>query len=288
MEKDLFSDIKKIREITGASFILCKEAILNTSSFDLALDYIRKKNNTYINKINSKKTLSGIVDFKIFDNYCLIIKINCETDFVAKSENFLNLIQDLFNIIIFYLKRDNIRITYNYNDLINNKDLYFEIKKKIDISIALFKENICLSDFFCYYGISGGYTHSNKLMSSIILLDVNKEYLEIKNIIDELIKNLCMQIVALNPLYIDINNVDARVIEKEKEFLREQILKEKSKIFFIDKIIEGRMIKYFQNICLLEQNYIKDENLKIKELVQNVEKKNNLNIKIISFVRFFI
>jgi elongation factor Ts len=268
---NIIEKIKKVRIATGLGFLDCKKALnINNEDVEKSIIFLRENNNIKLNI--EKDTLEGLV-YAIIDETkknCVVIEIKCETDFVSKSSNFQKEIHEFCN----YLLYDNKYIEKNFSlsdeflsdDLLNFK--YNLIKKfRENILIKRIKRlNIVSGYFFKYiHGVNFG-----KILS-IVVLDNNIESLGL---------DVCMQIVASKPKFLDFNSVDKEFIANERKIYQNKfvnLFKNKNENI-IDKMVDGQMKKTFSEIILLEQNFIKNPKIIIKDLLSNV--------KILSFIRF--
>ena len=268
MLNNLIDKIKKLRELTNMSFSLCKEAVIKTNSEAESIEYLKKNSSLNFDNISRKKTSNGQVKSYGLENFCFSIKVNCETDFVSKNHEFSFLLDKISFFIVENIKYLQKNTIYTYNEFIKDEFLMLNIKKILNESILLFKENIVFSDFVLFFGVCGYYNHSNNSVTSIAVLDIKDyNYEQDYKIVNELIKDISMQIAAMNPLYISSENISKEILEKERENILNSISKEKKNSKNMNFIISGKMNKFFNTFCLLEQNFIKDENILIKDLI---------------------
>lgn len=257
--------IKELRRRTGVGIIKCKESLIQAhGDLELAIDNIRKFGLEIAEKKSCRIMSSGIVVTKISENKQrgVMIEVNCETDFVARENEFKEFVH---SVAITALNE-------NINDINVLKDVF---KKQRAILIAKFGENIDIQRFAVLTGICiGCYTHIFKIG---VLISVNSRV-----ILTQLIKNITMHIVAKNPKFIHTNDVPKDVIMREYS-IQKDIAKNLNKSKdVLEKIISGRMNRFFNEIVLTRQNFILDINKTIGELL------NEHHIKIYNFIRFEI
>lgn len=256
MDKLNLNKIKELREKTGISILECKNALINTNyNIEEAIEYLKKKN-IFNNKINlTKKTMEGSIYLTITQNkkIAVISEVNCETDFVAKSDDFQNFLHELNN---FYIFQDTINTTQN----INIQNIPEEIEKKRLNLINKLGENINIKrikKFILKTNFLYGYMHNiNKNCKIASLLIIN-------NFIDAyeyLYLDIAMQITAMNPTYIDIKNIPENILNIENQS-------------------PENLNNFIKNYVLLEQPYIKDNKKQLKTLIKN-------NFEIIDFIRY--
>lgn len=257
--------IQELRKRTNIGIMRCKQALIQTNGdLELAIDNIRKFGLEIAEKKSGRKTLSGLIVTKISSDHQrgIILEINCETDFVARESIFKEFAN---NIVITVL-----------NEGIDNIDiLNIKFKTQCANLIAKVGENISIRRFAVLNGMFVGcYTHMSKVGAIVSMSG------DIIN--TELIKNIAMHIVAKNPLFIHINDIPKDVIIRER-CIQKDILKNSSKSQnILEKIVEGRMNKFFDEIVLTKQNFILDINTKIDNLL------NEYHLKIHNFIRFEI
>jgi elongation factor Ts len=268
--------VKELRQRTGSGMMECKKALVETNGhMETAIENMRKSGLAQADKKSNRIAIEGRVGIKISDdcNNVAMIDINCETDFVAKGDDFITFIKTVTTVIL-------------TNNLSSNAQLLATVLatgQTVDETrralIAKLGENIAIRRFEKYNSAVMGnayYLHNNKI--GVIL--------ELSNDDSELGKGLAMHIAALNPLYISEKQVPAKVIEKEKEIIsgRIQIELTESGQTKPDKIIEkmatGRIKKFLSEITLVGQKFVKDDKLTVGQLLKSK------NITVLRFSRF--
>ena len=289
MNKISTSDIKKLRDLTGAGYLDCKEA-LDKSEYDLdkATDYLRKKGITSAQKRSDRTANDGLVAISINDSnsQASVIEINSETDFVARNENFQEFVLNLSKLNL-NNKGDMDKLVNS--EYINSKDKVSDVLTNL---ISTIGENLTIKR--CAYienseGFIGTYIHNVEKdnMGKIgVLLSVKTD---IKfDLINDFLKKLCMHIAASNPISINISDVNEDLLKKEKEFQLEEIKKSGKDESIQEKMLEGKIKKFFSEVVFLEQSFVMDETIKIKNLIEKTSKDLNGTIEIKEFVRFKI
>ena len=273
--------IKDLRNKTGAGFLDCKNALAeNNNNIDDAVEFLRKKGLAKASKKSSREANEGAVGIYSNEKIIVIIKVNCETDFAAKSDIFLKFHEQLGKIAL------------DSNDHNLSKDSFLNLKYKDNLVSDYFKnmiaqigENLILKNLtifknsdinFSYY-IHNSY---NKNIGKIISI-LNFKSDEMNDQIKKLSKNLCMHIAAMKPESIDIADLDAAIIENEKKIQKEIILSSGKPSNIVDKILEGKMKKFYSDVTLLNQKYILDQDKSVNEITE--EFKKNFNFRIVSF-----
>ncbi len=273
---DLLEKIKELREITSAGFVDCKKALTESNEdIEKAIVILRKSGASKALKKSSRMTNEGVVCINIFENSATIIEINTETDFVAKNSEFLNFAKKVISLSESVKKID---------DLLEIKDLEENtIKENLTNIISKLGENIIIKRIDSIELEKNtkvfGYVH-NKYEKNIgkiaSLLKIKADIFDEETI--ELGKNISMHIAASKPISIDLENLDENIIAKEKLILSESIKSSGKPQEDINKILDGKINKFYEEVVLLEQKYIIDNETKIKKLIENHSKKNKIEI----------
>ena len=281
------SDIKKLRGLTGAGFLDCKEALDNSNSnIEKAIDFLRKKGISTAQKKGDRTASEGLIAItkNNSNKEAGIIEINSETDFVARNEDFQNFVSNLSII--------NLKQKSNLDKLMKSE--YTDTKEKVSDAltnlISKIGENLTIrrSNFISITnGFIGAYVHNveKDLMGKIgvlISVETNIEF----PVINDFLKKICMHIAASNPISLTSSDIDKDILKKEKDFQLEEIKKSGKDKSIQEKILVGKMNKYFNEVVLFEQNFVMDNNIKIKQFIENTSKELNGSIKIKEFIRF--
>ena len=287
MKKISPSDIKKLRDLTGAGFLDCKEALDNSNSnIEKAIDFLRKKGISTAQKKGDRTASEGLIAITKDNSNkeAGVIEINSETDFVARNEDFQNFVSNLSII--------NLKQKGNLDKLMKSE--YTDTKEKVSDAltnlISKIGENLTIrrSNFISITnGFIGAYVHNieKDLMGKIgvlISVETNIEF----PVINDFLKKICMHIAASNPISLSSSDIDKDILKKEKDFQLEEIKKSGKDKLIQEKILVGKMNKYFNEVVLFEQNFVMDNNIKIKQFVENTSKELNGSIKIKEFIRF--
>ena len=276
---DLMNNIKDLREMTGAGFLDCKKALEgNDYDIDKSVIFLRKKGLAKANKKSSREAKEGAVGIYSNENIISIIQINTETDFAAKNETFLNFMDKIGNFSL--LKNDNNLTLSNFNNLVFEdstvEDHFKSIISKIGENIILSKlifikinKELLISSY-----IHNAYRKNIGKIAVVLKADVieNNENSKVLG------KNLCMHIAASKPLALDIDSLDKELIEKEKEIQLETIKSSGKPENIIEKILEGKMKKFYSESTFLNQKYILDPDKTILEILTEFSKKNKFEI----------
>ncbi len=263
------NDVKKLREITGAGMLDCKKALEESNGdIDRAIDWLREKGISKAAKKADRIATEGLCNVVYNNAKAIILEINCETDFVARNSVFNNFLHKLSNILL----------NSNVDTVEEALNIVTEEGKLSDLIInmtALIGEKISLRRFQTIVKqddeIFGSYLHMGGKIAVLSLLKGD-------NI--EVAKDIAMQGAAMNPKYISKEDVNLDDLEHEKAILKEQAINEGKPINIIDKMIEGRINKYYQEVCLEEQSFVKNNDITIKQYVSSND------CQIIKVIRF--
>lgn len=277
--------VKELREKTGAGMMDCKKALTEANGeFEKAIEILRKKGASVAAKRADRTANEGIILTKILDNdtKSIIVEVNCETDFVAKSDDFINFSKFVLETIENHHPQnisELLNLSHNGKNVIDElTNITGKIGEKIEISR------------FKVEKIEGGlivdYIHHGSKLGVLVVLENVSE--NIKSELNLLGKDIAMQIAAMKPLFVYREEVPNTIIEKEKEIYKELAKKEGKPEHILDKIAEGRLNKYFQENCLFEQTSVKDNSKTIGDLIKEFNQKNSSNCKIKLFHRFHL
>lgn len=259
--------IKQLREMTGAGMVDCKKA-LDEAGNDLnkAVEVLRKKGISKAAKRTGREANEGVVKVAVNEagNEAYILELNSETDFVSRNEKFQTLAETLLNLV-----KNN-----KPADLAALMALPLDggtAQEALDNLSGTIGEKMVVKRFEIVSGSTvAAYSHLGGRLGVLVALDAADK--------KELAMNIAMQVAAANPKYLVPAEVDPEEMAKEKEIYKEQLLKEGKPAPMVDKIVEGKMGKYYSEVCLTEQEYIKDDKKKIKDILSGAN--------ILKFVRY--
>lgn len=272
--------IKELRAKTGAGINDCKKALQEVDGdLEKAIEYLRKKGAAMAVKRADKATNEGAVKIKFADDRksAAIIEINCETDFVSKGDDFQGL-ADTIAAAAFNAK------TGDVEQLMGADAGGHSVKEKIDEYMGKVGEKIELrrADYVnAPDGFVAGYVHFGSKLGSLI--GFKGAYSEAA---EALGKNVAMQVVAMNPLAISRKDIPESVIEKEKEIYLTQAKNENKPDNIAQTIVNNKVERYFQENCLLEQEYINESSKNVKNLIEDFNKSSNAGLEVISMIRY--
>ena len=261
--------VKELRDATNLGILDCKKALEATNgNIDAAIDWLREKGIAKAAKKESRIAAEGLANIYVSGNKAVILEVNSETDFVAKNPEFVFLVDGIANVILdkkpanmeeaMKLELDGTSIEeaiVNKTATIGEKLSFrrFELVEKTDNQVF------------------GTYSHMGGKIVTLALLEGNDT---------EVAKDIAMQIAAMRPLYLDRDSVPEERIEKEREILTEQAENEGLDSNKLPMIVNGRLNKFFEEICLVDQGFVKENKMKVSKYVESK------NMKILSFVRY--
>jgi elongation factor Ts len=279
--------VKELRAQTGSGIADCNKALAQCNdNLQEAIDYLRKKGLSSAAKKSSRTTCEGLIATTVNNNKASIIEVNAETDFVSKNDKFQNLVENISNIAIDFDDVESLKSTNYPNSTVSVED---EIKNQI----AVIGENINLrriESISVNKGIITQYIH-NKVKGNMgklgVLVAIESDSNDI-NKLEELGKQIAMHIAATKPEALNIESISEEKLARETEILKEQARSSGKPENIIEKMIQGRIRKYYEEIVLLEQNFVMDDKIKIKNLLQNHSKDLGSEVKISNFKLFLL
>ena len=274
--------VKELREMTGAKMMDCKKALVATEGdIDKAIEFLREKGLADAAKKSGRVAAEGIVKTYIAEDKKAgsVVEFNCETDFVAANDEFIAFADRLAEMVV-ETKAENVEA------LLNEKfDAETTVSDALKALIAKLGENMTVRRFTRFAienGIVKSYIHGGGRIGVLVELGCDTA----SDVLDEVAKEVCMQIAAANPLFLSEDQVDAASIEKEKEIYRVQALNEGKPENIVEKMVEGRIKKYYKEVCLLDQLWVKDNDKTIAKFLAEKSKEVGSPISITRFVRY--
>ena len=264
--------VKELREKTGAGMMDCKKVLTETDGdMEKAIELLRERGIAKAAKKSGRVAAEGLVEAYISEDGKVgaIVEVNSETDFVAKNEEFKTFVMNVAKQVVEKNPKD-------VEDLLN-QEATFEAGKTVNEAlvgkIATIGENLSIRRFarFESKGLLESYIHGDGKIAVLINMEKGDK---------EVAKDLCMQIAAARPEYLNEQSVPAERVEKEKEILKVQTMNEGKPEAIAEKIVQGRIRKFFEEICLVDQVFVKDSNMKVSELLKQKD------AEVVEFARF--
>lgn len=266
--------VKELREKTGAGMMDCKKALTESNEdMDKAIEYLREKGVAKAAKKADRIAAEGLAYIKAKGNAAVIVEVNSETDFVAKNENFKALIEQLSEQLLEARPKS---VEEALGQTVSGSGQ--TIQEIINEAIAKIGEKISLRRFEIVEKEEndsfGEYLHMGGSIGVLTLLEGNGQ--------EDTAKDVAMHVAAINPRYLSRDEVPSEVVEQEKETLKKQALNEGKPENIVEKMVVGRLNKWFEEICLLDQPFVKDSDQKVGQYV----KSKGSSVK--AFVRFAV
>ncbi|GAA0078045.1 translation elongation factor Ts [Clostridium sp. CTA-5] len=274
--------VKELRERTGAGMMDCKKALTETDGdIEKAIEVLREKGLAAAAKKSGRVAAEGLVKTYISEDKKsgAIVELNCETDFVAANDEFIAFADTLAKIAV-------TTSATTVEEFVNGKfDGEATVTEALTGLIAKLGENMTVRRFVKFSldnGVVKSYIHGGGRIGVLVEVACDTE----SPVVEEVAKELCMQIAAANPLFLSKDQVDQDAIEKEKEIYRVQALNEGKPEKIVDKMVMGRIQKYYKEVCLLEQLWVKDGDKTITKFIEEKSKEVGSPITVNRYVRF--
>ena len=263
------SMVKELRESTGAGMLDCKKALeASNGNMEEAITWLREKGISKAAKKASRIAAEGLAVAKVVGNKAVIVEVNSETDFVAKNEEFKSLVDIIADTL---LNNSSVKTVEEANKLTHDgktiEELVVEKTSTIGEKLSFRRFEIVEKEDSQVFGT---YSHMGGKIVALCVLTKD----------EEVAKDIAMQIAAMKPLYLNKDMVPADVLEKERTILKEQAENEGLDPNKIDMIVNGRINKYYEEVCLVDQGFIKENKMKVNKYVESK------GSEIVSFVRY--
>ena len=251
--------VKELREKTGAGMMDCKKVLTETNGdMEKASELLRERGIAKAAKKSGRIAAEGLVYAYVSDDKKVgaVVEVNAETDFVAKNADFQKFVEDVTMTVVKENPKD---VADLLTKTIVNSDK--TVEATLTDKIATIGENMSIRRFarFESTGMVESYIHGNGKIGVLVDINVEKQ---------ELAKDICMQIAAARPEYLDRTKVPADVLNKEMEILKAQAINEGKPAAIAEKVVNGRIEKFYSEICLVDQPFVKDPNVKISQLLK--------------------
>ena len=278
--------VKELRERTNAGMMDCKKALLAADGdMDKAIDWLREKGLAQAAKKASRVAAEGVVAQYVTPCGCtgVIVEVNCETDFVAKTDNFAA----FANNVAKHIAKAN---PADVDELMNQKFVDDETKTISDLvaeATVAIGEKISVRRFarFQTEGVVATYIHMGGKVGVLVEVATSEEGKNNEDV-KQFAHDLCLQIAAAKPEAVRREEVDSEKLEKEREIQRAKALEAGKPEKIVDRIVDGQIEKYYKEVCLLDQQFVKDPDKSIKGLMAEVSKAAGAPLDVVRFVRF--
>lgn len=255
MSKISASLVKELRDRTGAGMMDAKRALVEVEgNIESAIDLLREKGMAKAGKKNDRIAAEGLANVYVDGNVAAIVEVNSETDFVAKNEKFQNLVQEIAKLVAENKPAD-------MDEAMKIKTATGTIESDLIEATTVIGEKISFRRFEIVEksdnAAFGGYLHMGGRIAVLTVVDGTTD--------ETVAKDISMHVAAINPRYINKDQVSAEELEHEKKVLTEQALNEGKPANIVEKMVEGRMSKFLSEICLLDQPFVKDPDMTVEK-----------------------
>ena len=276
------SDVKNLRERTGCGMMDCKKALTESNGdFEKAIEYLREKGLAAATKKAGRIAAEGMV-FATVDKEAkvgVVIEVNSETDFVAKNEQFRAFVADLAKIVA---ETNPATVEALMTKTMEDGNT---VEAGLQEKILVIGENIKIRRFVRYEGPCVAYIHAGGTHGVLVKFETSDEVFA-KAEFDAYGKDVAMQVAAANPTYLCREDVAPEVLDKEKEILMQQAINEGKPANIAEKMVMGRIAKFYKENCLLDQAFVKDDKQSITDYTKATAKELGGDIKVVAFTRF--
>lgn len=274
-------DVKTLRERTGCGMMDCKKVLTEANGdMDKAAELLREKGLAAANKKAGRIASEGMV-YAVADadtQVGAVIEVNSETDFVAKNEGFRDFVKDLAEVV---MKNDPQDVDALMEVKMGGGTVADELREKI----LVIGENLKIRRFNRFCGHNCAYVHGGGTHGVLVQFETSDEIAK-KPEFAAFGKDIAMHIAAENPTYVSAAEVPAEVLDKEKEILKAQAINEGKPEAIAEKMVAGRVKKYYEQNCLLDQKFVKDNDITVGQYIENTAKELGGDIKVVGFTRF--
>ncbi len=294
--------VRELRERTGAGIMDCKKALKECDGgIDAAVDFLREKGLAAAAKKAGRVAAEGLVDTYIADSYRVgsLVEVNCETDFVAKNEDFQKFVKTIARQVVesnpVSVSSEDAPAGTDASQVLLEQPFVEDASKNVAAAlnemIATIGENMSIRRFSRFavaegaHGVVESYIHLGGRVGVLVEIAADQAVDNAEPVV-ELARDLGMQIAAMKPEFVNRDEVTADVLERERTIYRNAALNEGKPERIVDKIVDGRMEKFFKEACLLEQEYVKDSDMTVAQLVEKVSKEIGVNLTVVRFVRY--
>ncbi|MCC8418121.1 MAG: translation elongation factor Ts [Rickettsia endosymbiont of Glossina mortisans submortisans] len=276
--------VKELREKTGAGMMDCKKALIETSgNFEEAIDFLRKKGLAAAAKKAGRIASEGLTAAKVDGLTGVVVEVNSETDFVARNKQFQDLVKNIANLAVIAKTID----TLKTSKMQSGKS----VEEEIIENIATIGENLTLRRMDILEiseGAIGSYVHNEVVpnLGKIFVLVGLESNAKDKAKLEALAKQIAVHVAGNNPQSIDDSSLDQALVERERKVFFEKSKEEGKPDNIIEKMVEGRIRKFFSEVVLLQQNFLFEPKFTVAEVIKNAEKELGAEIKIAKFIRY--
>ena len=273
--------VKELRELTGSGMMDCKKALVESDGdIDKAVDWLREKGIMKAQKKSGRIAAEGLVRLAFADDHksAGIVEINSETDFVAKNQEFVDYVQAVADLAL-------VKGNESMEQFLAEPFEGSTLSEVHTAKVAKIGENLNIRRFARVEEdgvVYAGYVHVGGRIGVIVGIKTEATPEEIEMVG----KDVAMQVASMNPKFVDEDGVDSEYLESEKKILTEQVLNEGKKPEMVDRIVAGKIKKELKEVCLVDQPFVKNSDLSVKQYVDSVAKEMGKPMQVVSMVRY--
>ena len=273
--------VKELRELTGSGMMDCKKALVESDGdIDKAVDWLREKGIMKAQKKSGRIAAEGLVRLAFADDHksAGIVEINSETDFVAKNQEFVDYVQAVADLAL-------VKGNESMEQFLAEPFEGSTLSEVHTAKVAKIGENLNIRRFARVEEdgvVYAGYVHGGGRIGVIVGIKTEATPEEIEMVG----KDVAMQVASMNPKFVDEDGVDSEYLESEKKILTEQVLNEGKKPEMVDRIVAGKIKKELKEVCLVDQPFVKNSDLSVKQYVDSVAKEMGKPMQVVSMVRY--
>lgn len=275
-------DVKQLREATGCGMMDCKKVLTEAGGdMEKATELLRERGLAAANKKAGRIASEGMVYAMVDEDTGIgaVVEVNSETDFVAKNETFQQFVKDVADAVVKHDPAD-------VEALLETKiDDARTVAEELQEKILVIGENLKIRRFNRFCGKNCAYVHGGGTHGVLVMFDTSDEIAKSPEFA-EMAKDIAMHITVFSPPYINREDVPADVIEKEREILKTQAMNEGKPENIAEKMVAGRINKFYEQNCLLDQKFVRDDKVTVGEYIKQFEEKLGGPIKVLEFARF--
>lgn len=284
------SMVKDLREKTGAGMMDCKSALESAGNMDGAIKILREKGLARAAKKTSRVAAEGLVGLKVANNKASMVELNCETDFVARNDDFKQLLNDLTDTAWNFkgdLGSDPTNIEgekLNDTAMANGQS----VQNLITDKVAVIGEKIALRRFaqLSSGDLYGSYIHGAGTIGVLVECKLNDPKLASQAQVEQAARDIAMHVAAASPSFIAEGDIPESWVKSERDIFRTQVLASGKPENMVDKIVDGKMAKHKKDFCLLEQPFVKNPDLSVQAMLNDLQKSTGAKITITRVARF--
>lgn len=284
------SMVKELREKTGAGMMDCKSALESAGTMEGAIKILREKGLARAAKKTSRVAAEGLIGIKVAADKAAMVELNCETDFVARNDDFKALVNDLaetafnFDGDVGDDRRDILGEKLNDTLMPNGQSVASHITDKV----AVIGEKIDLRRFAQLKGgdLYGSYIHGAGSIGVLVEFKLNDKSLSTNSDVLQAARDVAMHIAAASPSFIAESDIPESWIKSERDIFRAQVLASGKPENMVDKIVDGKMAKHKKDFCLLDQPFVKNPDQSVQQMLKDLQKNSGAELTVTSIARF--